>query len=675
MEYECRTSTPSADESPVNVRTPLEVVTISNFATPNPKHTNTLPITCMGDNSESENVGDQAPDSDAASDSTEPSLALSVDESDQASTDGDQGGERDDDSDNGSAPEGFAASMARSLTEVRRVCERVIVWGLSALRTPSVWLVVQQLLCAAHVPENVLQKVVAVSQVNGQKRHDLYISNGEADTVVQALRRARAKHQIHARASIPWRDRCHRFALHRAVNEQGACSHKFPKIMTLNIHSLYSKRTALEVYLREGLVNVCGLQETWRTATSWKLRIHGYQSLERAKGGEGSSGVALLVADGLHMVEVGKLISPFFVFARVSGHPLPHPVIFGTVYIPPKGVARREALKLLKEELAFLRRRFDQTAIALLGDFNHSGDQLDRRLTRFGSGLVRQCGSGAMNTFHRNCKPLRDIDHICVSVEHGSLLFRAYVDRTCDLSDHWPVVTTMAVPSVIVGVEEGVDSGSDASEDSESWVFIRPDRWASAYDAMRKAAATLENAPPDALPPKSLSKFITHHNRFAALALEVEGDGGDAAEPTTSSQAVKFTSASHAVGVEAGIRVARRKTRAATTNLYPRAGVVRAINAARAEFARWARVARNGTQHESWLAKREYLRLRKHARTMDARSRRFAWQRFVAKSIEEVETSPTLLWRWAKRVSGVCPRQRANQGPLTQMRDHASHQS
>jgi exonuclease III len=385
-----------------------------------------------------------------------------------------------------------------SLSAARLMCRRIPMWGLNGYSIPSVWLLLRRALPKAL--HGAVRRVVAVRQLSGVCRHDLYLVPEHLNAVLAQLRKVRSHFGFFVRASghIPWRPRQLRGGVPMpAITSEGKCAHNFTTVCSINVNSLRAKKTLLEVYLWQFGITVCGIQETWRSPNAWRLRVSGYQCVERVCGIPGSSGVALLVADGLSLIEVGRVVSPFFIFGRVCGVPLPCPMIFGSVYIPCAGDARKLALTDLSTELEFLRHRFPDTPLVLVGDFNHDENELDRRLNRFGSGMIRVRGSGSMLSTHCKGKPRgRAIDHIAVSAPHQGLLYAAQIDRSCDLSDHWCIHTSIPdlaecndlgieVPGVVSSGVAGDDSDCDPDSGdaaSSPWVFVRPRLWEQTYD-------------------------------------------------------------------------------------------------------------------------------------------------------------------------------------------------
>ena len=547
------------------------------------------------------------------------------------------------------------AIRARELRTIRRECARVPLWGLHTYRVPSVWKIVRRVLGPALSAS--LRKVIAVRQSDGTTRHDLYVVPGDVEDVVSALRKRRPSFRWHCSRPVPWRARTARSGVRApAITAQGHCAHRRVCVATLNIRGISKKRSHLEVYLRQGAVTVCGLQETLCSSQAWRLRIFGYGILERTldRDQPGVLGVALLFANGVQYVEVGRAQSPFCIFARASGSPLEGPTIFGSCYIPCSGPARKLAKLALETELSYLRARFPTTPVCVLGDFNHDRAALDRLLVKFGCGVVCNPGRGNMASRHvrgRACK--RAVDHILVSVEHQSMFRRSRVDRTFDLSDHWAVTASMKLDSLPVGAAIDVEVSEE-----EPWVFVRSDKWQSVLDKAR-----VEGSP-------SVAEFVCRSGRFAELACADGGGDENAPQvvlPDVHACATAFNKAVLEVAESAQLRAPKRSP-IVPANLYPRGRMVRAINAARSAFTRWCTACDSGADPDevaALAAAHDALEVTAHRVSRECR--RAQWYGFVAREAERCESTPRGLWAFARRVQGQDAKGRTN-GPTRTLR-------
>ncbi len=269
---------------------------------------------------------------------------------------------------------------------------------------------------------------------------------------------------------------------------------RFLAFATWNVNQLARKKADIEARLLAvpGGIQVVALQETMRTSGDWNLRIAGYQCVERrARDSPGARGVALCVRSGLQMAEVGPM-SDFCVFARVTGfgsdvNGRQCSVIFGSVYVPPKGEGRRAALAEVHRVLATVRGKFADEVVIAMGDFNMTQQQCGvwaarvRAGSSTGMAVVR--GSGNMRSrFHKRLAPVplpagvagpvrmvpklvlgRDIDNILVSAQHGDKVTAVQVDRSFVASDHWAVRGKLSISELNAVSGEQAASGDRQS--------------------------------------------------------------------------------------------------------------------------------------------------------------------------------------------------------------------
>lgn len=212
------------------------------------------------------------------------------------------------------------------------------------------------------------------------------------------------------------------------------------RIASWNIRSLNSKRPELEMYLRQSGTGVLALQETHRPEGGWPLRIRGFQCYERPAdtGVRGINGLALCVRDQISAYELGEGVTPFTLAIKVT---LPDGTEWYVVnvYIPPRGTGNRtQAIAAVKQLAQRIIGRDLGARLLLLGDWNMHGQQLGRMLARWRLPLHIQTCNGSSKTF-QGARTWSDIDHMVVSAEAGRSMMRVRVDRSWDLSDHWPI--------------------------------------------------------------------------------------------------------------------------------------------------------------------------------------------------------------------------------------------
>lgn len=563
---------------------------------------------------------------------------------------------------------GYIPKARTPIADVRAVCARICVWGLAGRSVRGVWPYLWRAL-----PESLHASVLRITRVrqrNGIDRHDVYVLKGDSLEVVRQMQEATRSIGWHVRGDLPWRMRAARRAgdaAPRTVPSTPADMQTYAKLLSLNVCHLGGKRTEVELHLQRERVTVAAIQETWRHETSWRLRVSGYAAVERVCTVEGAVGVALLAVAGTQIIEVGSKQSPFFVFARISDGPLSSAIIAGSVYLPSKGALKRQAMGDLVSELQNLRRRFPSTPIIAMGDFNKSPKEMTAWIRRTHLGFAVKAGAGAMNSVCKGGRVGRAIDHMVVSVEHLPCLYSTAIDRTCHMSDHWPIYTTLntealrGIPSLAAPTNE--------EDGQETWRFVRPDRWEEVYEARRRAPGVAPRA-------NTLAGFITHHNAFTALA-STEEDSDELFDPMLADPAPQevpadsdattlvslWAAACEEAATDAGVRVRTKRGRfmGLSSTIHPRDKTVRAIDAAREAYASLQESIRtNMPVPEVEAREEEFMRLRKASRAQQRRDSKRAWEAFVVRSSREVLGKPKRMWDWAKRVSGMRPNKGAS---------------
>lgn len=318
-------------------------------------------------------------------------------------------------------------------------CDRVCVWGIGEYSTDSAW---QLFNGALGSRAEYLEKVVRVCQLDGAIRFDLYTRLGDGAKVLRRLQ-AKARyygwhcreHRVPGRGRPAIEVRRNRKADRTPVSSLTVCS--------WNINGLRQKRTDVEYFLLMTKPNVLGLQETLRPSHGWRLNFPGFHCIERCAtdSSKGERGVALVVSRQFSVTEVGE-VDPCWVFARVVGGGLEHPIIVGNVYLPcQRGEAgvRRTKIRQLKGVLRELLGQNEGTPIVLMGDFNCGREALEKLVTGWGLGLALLDVEGSPATWHQPSRGQSAIDHIVVSASLLRKCAPAHVQRRWDLSDHWPL--------------------------------------------------------------------------------------------------------------------------------------------------------------------------------------------------------------------------------------------
>ena len=160
-----------------------------------------------------------------------------------------------------------------------------------------------------------------------------------------------------------------------------------------------------------------------------------------SEGKVGQRGVALAISPNLIAHEIGSR-SPFWIWARII-HPLfPQGLIVGSVYvIVHKGSERNTMLEGLKASIKGIIQKHPRAPLAIMGDWNMDTQELSKVLSRWNIPLKCLKTRGSPQTRWKGVGAHRDLDHIVVSGNLNSLLANSLVNRSWDLSDHWPIST------------------------------------------------------------------------------------------------------------------------------------------------------------------------------------------------------------------------------------------
>ena len=83
--------------------------------------------------------------------------------------------------------------------------------------------------------------------------------------------------------------------------------------------------------------------------------------------------------------------------------------------------------------------------LLVMGDWNCKPDKLDELSRRVRLGVNIVPGSGALDTYHGR-KNWSAIDHMAASAEALPMMRKVVVNRSWDLSDHWPLESLIRTP-------------------------------------------------------------------------------------------------------------------------------------------------------------------------------------------------------------------------------------
>jgi exonuclease III len=334
--------------------------------------------------------------------------------------------------------------------------------------------------------------VLEVKERHNVKVGNLYflikVANGKGAVCLEKLRQKSKRLGWFVREDRKWEERVK--GQKQMPIDRSASAVKY---LSLNINGLSVKKAEAGLMCAEKKVDVLFLQETLWKNKGWNLTFPNYTIIgnERVDGEAGARGVAVAVKNGILALDT-EVASKFCVFVKVllDGQM----TIAGSVYIPTKraGSVRREAKAEVRHCVGTLRSRYPHIPMILGGDWNMDRGMLIRLLKGWDLGLMAVEFSGS-NLTRRAGKSMSAIDHFVVSQLSGNVGLKARVDRSWDLSDHWPIMLAVG--------------GSKVAESSKQKMEIRGPLAAADRKSMNLWA-----------------DVIVDDNRFAALADEISGE-------------------------------------------------------------------------------------------------------------------------------------------------------
>ena len=344
------------------------------------------------------------------------------------------------------------------LPRVREIdgCRCMCVWPKDRISIQRIWHIVKQEL-STHGDRNMVCKIAQINQPGSVVRYDIYVERRNFHLVYSRLRRrANVLRWLVKRHQHFWTRRLNRSrSEHNAPNAvRDFRFSTLSKVATWNIHSITEKRNEVGMYLQKEGIDVLALQETWRDSDRWPIRFKGYNVFESVAevGAPGRNGVAVCVKNHLVAYEVGE-VSPYVVTVRV---------LIGTdewtimsIYIPPRGVeynsARKDAIKHIQRNVQRLIHQDLGAKIAIIGDWNMKLDDIQKKIRKWRLPLLLAPCQGSPFTFMGRAT-WSAIDHMVITHEAELHARKCHVNRTWDLSDHWPLEIMISGQSPNEGV-------------------------------------------------------------------------------------------------------------------------------------------------------------------------------------------------------------------------------
>jgi exonuclease III len=437
----------------------------------------------------------------------------------------------------------------------------------------------------------------------------------------------RAKHQYHwwVREHIHYYRRLRRGMVVNVPRGRTGNATGLVKLATWNINSITNKRQELDLYLKVSGVKLLALQETNRRVADWPIHLQEFQVFESTAEGRGQqrggwrsqNGLALVVHKSLVAYEFGEP-SPYLVGVRVMMGTLEWTVI--NVYLPPRGyTVRSVAVAALGKAVRAVYARDLGARLLILGDWNCKADGVLKMLRRWRQplGVVPSVGNPAS---YRGPRVWSALDHFLVSDEARDLVKRSRVNRSWDLSDHWPVECDVrVVPGEAAGVFESPSIQLDVSSLGGK------------------------------------KQEILSHTIWDAL-LEHEGDDDD-----TTDWAELFETAVGVVAEDTGVKRGDKAGRVKPTYRLSQEAK-EAIHRRRRAYSEWARDEGPVQGGPKW---ERYLRFKSKAHRLKSRSAKVSWLRHVTKGAEKVcDNDLGGFWRWANQIMHRGKSGPADLGPM-----------
>lgn len=490
--------------------------------------------------------------------------------------------------------------------------EIIMVWGLDLFLVAGVWELLHKRI---RMPKVLTQQILSVTRVcqkrDGKIRFELLCRAKSCGMIITALNRHASVLQIWCKLKnnkwtpVPYEE-VPRFARLDPL-----------KICSYNINGVTLKLESFRDYIDESSFDIIALQETLRTVRQWRINVPGYNTVERSSTGvAGQRGLAVVVKHGLNVFPIGTQ-SPYFIFLRVFGKGLSQPWIFGTVYIPHRHVDTSVEVKAaVRREIETLRRAYPQDAVVVTGDYNMSGSVMSTFHQSLPN-LTRVRYLGQQRTFRKdrathdagNAEGAGALDHILIDREHEALVLQPHVDTSLSLSDHWPVVASIALKERVREI---------ASIPKRKWKFgFRPSR-------------------------DVVQSFVSH-NYWDALI----DDSEDPLNPEDIDDiADQFLSVSRKVGEEVGLYATCKPKRACTSSEHQ--------VQARLQRQRYVEMkhAKTRSEEEYLVARISYLNQRRVTMKAAKMARRKRWDKSVRAAIISYKQDIRGFWRWVSTTGG-----------------------
>ena len=416
------------------------------------------------------------------------------------------------------------------------------------------------------------------------------------------------------------------------------------RVGTLNVNGVRGKQVDLRYLLENRRIGCLALQETLLRATDWNLNIPGYHCYARCGERTASTrGVALLLSKSESGYPVGRS-SPWSIFVRCTGTQLAQPWIVASVYVPSGKSEGATPMKKIQEQVKALREEFPDDAMAIMGDWNRTRCQVARfvRAVDPEFEVLEPVAGRRVDTRGTRRRSDRTIDHIAVRMVGRATKTAPKVLRDVDISDHYPVVGTIACPK---------GDGEGGTQKSVRTKTTTPRRKIDSDKIPVPGSHTyMRDGPRGAI---NHQKVVTS-NYWAPLLQLAETDTGEfdkeERQVVADAMAERFVETCHRVAEESGLTAAPR-----TPGPEPlKERIVQRIKArTKAYIQAMKTTPGTDTSNGAWAA---YEARKKEATAEVEKDNRAKWKRRIQKASEHLQTEPRNFWKWASNIAGWSPR-------------------
>jgi exonuclease III len=485
-------------------------------------------------------------------------------------------------------------------------------------------------------------RIVSVRRVRPKAssilRYDVYVPKTNLNWAFRKLKRLAARYEWVVKIHKSYRARCRsrrQKAQHilRPIQDtenerresvgQNSPTHVFhTKMATWNINRMTSKRQEIENMLRASRVEILAMQETGRDCNGWPLRLQGYNILESVAGKRccGQHGLALCVSEKFAMHEKG-IPSPYLLHACCRLGNAEWNIV--NVYIPCSGEYRKHALADLRTTLTSIFHHDLSAKVIVMGDFNTDPGKLSKLWVRWRLPLVVVTPAGNPATYWGKKQRWSPIDHMVVSAEATVWAKSPRVNRTWDISDHWPLEMVLRGPTEAdyQGIQRQVMNRGIRLKTFDSKTsrqdILRHNRWEVLYDLL------------------DTEEGVECDNAFQEAVLDIATDLDLVQEPPSRDNKPLY-------------------------RLSP--GAKRAIRRRRKAYAEWLHERQPDAKQALWNFYLEYKRLACKAKRESSQA---SWQRFIEKGANSLAKNDMKgFWGWVKQVTHRGRGGTANMGPI-----------